>query len=81
MNMDNISNSKQYAKDGTVSSPDEKRFTDSFRIPFLIRAWWLREFDESKEFPWYQDTVAPALWSSYSDPMCDLGAIDDVEDL
>lgn len=42
-------------------------------LPFLIRAWWLRDYEESRELQWGVDVQLKApLWSKYSDPMCDL---------
>jgi hypothetical protein len=47
------------------------------RIPFVLRAWWLRDFKEYSDLRWHTDSsVTAPLWSSYSDPLCDTGSLD-----
>ncbi len=60
---------------------ESRRLSDSLHVPFVIRAWWLREFEAIEEVEWNNDVVAPTLWSSYSDPMCDLGGIGDFDEI
>jgi hypothetical protein len=60
---------------------ENRRLSDGRRVPFVIRAWWLREFEEIKEVDWNNDVIGSLLWSSYSDPICDLGGVGDLEDL
>lgn len=46
-------------------------------IPFVLRAWWLREFSEYDDLPKSTNMpVTGALWSLHSDPLCDQGSID-----
>jgi hypothetical protein len=46
-------------------------------MPFILRAWWLRNFLEAEGLVWAPDLgVTSPLWSLYSDPMCDVGSLD-----
>jgi hypothetical protein len=46
-------------------------------VPFVLRAWWLREFEEYKDFDWCGETqITGPLWSNFSDPLCDCGSLD-----
>jgi hypothetical protein len=46
-------------------------------MPFILRTWWLRNFVEAEGLVWSKDLgVTSALWSLYSDPMCDVGSVD-----
>jgi len=46
-------------------------------MPFILRAWWLRNFLECEGLVWAKDLgVTSPLWSLYSDPMCDVGSVD-----
>ncbi len=46
-------------------------------MPFILRAWWLRNFLETENLVWAPDLgVTSPLWSLYSDPMCDVGSVD-----
>lgn len=60
---------------------EDRRLADGLRVPFVIRAWWLREFEECEGVQWNNDLVVSNLWSSYSDPICDLGGVDDFDEL
>ena len=75
--------------DGCLSSGDLTDLTTqtSYRqkaagnVPFALRAWWLREFQESSDLHWHIDSaVTGPIWSLYSDPLCDLGGLDYSED-
>ena len=46
-------------------------------LPFVLRAWWLRNFKDYEGLDWYTEMpVTGPLWSLYSDPLCDQGNID-----
>ncbi|HEY9679220.1 MAG TPA: hypothetical protein V6C76_14520 [Drouetiella sp.] len=46
-------------------------------LPFILRAWWLRKFLESEGLIWPKELgVTSALWSLHSDPLCDVGSVD-----
>ena len=76
--MANFTNAPSVCPSGQ-DSLHSKRLEDGKRVPFLIRAWWLREFEESRDLDWYYDCVQPTLWSTYSDPLCDVGGVDDYD--
>ena len=63
----------------THATPREKptRLSAGDRVPFLLRAWWLRDFKEYEDIEWYGDpsTTGP-LWTPYTDPLCDTGGLD-----
>ncbi|MBS1955901.1 MAG: hypothetical protein JST89_17080 [Cyanobacteria bacterium SZAS-4] len=47
------------------------------QLPFFLRAWWMRDFLESEGLLWTADAgVTSPLWSLYSDPLCDVGSVD-----
>lgn len=47
------------------------------QLPFLLRAWWLRESKEFQNSAWQEDPyITGPVWSSYSDPMCDMAGLD-----
>lgn len=47
------------------------------RLPFFLRAWWLREFEESCDLTWPEPgQVTGAVWSRHSDPLCDAAGVD-----
>lgn len=49
-------------------------------VPFLLRAWWLRDFEESSDIDWHESGyVTGPIWSLHSDPLCDASAIDSPE--
>jgi hypothetical protein len=51
-------------------------------LPFLVRAWWLREYKEFENSHWQEDPyITGPLWSAYSDPMCDMAGLDYTYDL
>ncbi len=80
MNRDNLSNVNASWTDGASMDLDAKRLADVGRVPFLIRRWWLREFEEASDCVWQSDFIASALWSNYSDPLCDFGGLEDFDD-
>ncbi|HEY9732627.1 MAG TPA: hypothetical protein V6C89_11985 [Drouetiella sp.] len=46
-------------------------------LPFFLRAWWLRNFLENEGLVWTKDSgVTSPVWSLHSDPMCDVGSVD-----
>jgi hypothetical protein len=86
MNTDDLINARSTWIDKSKGSREsvtlgDKRLAESACVPFVIRAWWLREFEESKDLQWNDDLVGSPLWSQYSDPMCDLGGADDDDDI
>jgi hypothetical protein len=81
MSRKDLSNEGSTLTGAGIQSNDAKRYADSFLVPFVLRAWWLREFEESKELQWCDDAVVSQLWSNYSDPLCDMGELEDPEDL
>jgi hypothetical protein len=55
----------------------ELREEEASEMPFILRTWWLRNFVEAEGLVWSKDLgVTSALWSLYSDPMCDVGSVD-----
>lgn len=61
-----------------------ERHRRASQLPFIVRAWFLRNHEESKDIPWRDEpyTTGP-LWSLHSDPLCDLAGLDysyDIED-
>lgn len=76
--MDNINiNSDDLNKIGADS-----RVKTGGDVPFVLRAWWMREFQEYEDMIWppQSSTTAP-LWSYYSDPLCDVAGLDSVYNL
>jgi hypothetical protein len=66
------------AQDDAVSA----REAIADRLPFVLRAWWLRNYKEYESVEWYTDpTVTGSLWSLYSDPLCDQGNMDYADEL
>jgi hypothetical protein len=46
-------------------------------LPFLIRAWWLRDFEESRDITWpTAGFLTGAIWSQHSDPLVDAAGMD-----
>ena len=46
-------------------------------MPFILRAWWMRDFAETADlsfFPWSNHTRP--LYCLHSDPLCDAGNIE-----
>jgi hypothetical protein len=64
-----------------VETFEQRRLAQSLQVPFAIRAWWLREFEECPGVDWNNDLVVPTVWSNYSDPLCDVSGIDELDDL
>lgn len=53
------------------------REEEALQMPFILRAWWLRNFLENEELVFAKDLgVTSPLWSLYSDPLCDVGSVD-----
>jgi len=54
------------------------------QLPFIVRAWWLRDYPEFRDIPWRKEPyITGPLWSAYSDPGCDMAGLDysyDVEE-
>jgi hypothetical protein len=78
MTKDNSSNAgaKTDRQADAVSPALANRKDIAYRVPFFLRAWFLKDFPEYKDFSWLKDDQPVALWSNYSDPICDLGDID-----
>ena len=46
-------------------------------VPFFIRAWWLRDFEDSADIVWPSTAyVTGAIWSLHSDPLVDAAGLD-----
>lgn len=59
-----------------------KRVQIADALPFVARAWWLRDLQENSELiSSFDSTVTAPIWSSYSDPICDLAGLDYAYDL
>src|SRR4029077_13508779 len=54
------------------------RYALARRLPFFLRAWWLRDMVEyaDLDFSGKVETTATPLWSLYSDPVCDASNVD-----
>ena len=53
------------------------RLETAEQVPFVLRAWWLREFKEYRDIGWCgEPSITGPLWSNYSDPLCDMGSLD-----
>jgi hypothetical protein len=64
-----------------TESPDNLELSERARIaeqlPFFLRAWWMKEHQESADLDFQQDSIVTCPLSSlYSDPFCDAGCID-----
>ncbi len=60
-----------------VSEKFSTREEKAEELPFFLRAWWLRNFVETEGLVWSPDSgVTSPLWSLYSDPLCDVGSVD-----
>lgn len=46
-------------------------------VPFILRGWWLRELEPQDHLDLNAnlETTGPS-WSTYTDPLCDMGSID-----
>lgn len=78
MSSDNSSKSKEAIPvgDPDAASLPERLLTAS-AVPFILRAWWLREFQEYMDVDWWEDLrITGPVWSRYSDPLCDTGSLD-----
>lgn len=66
--------------DDTMSGDGEisvSRHEQADQLPFFLRAWWMRNFLESEGLVWPKESgVTSPLWSLHSDPMCDIGTVD-----
>jgi len=46
-------------------------------LPFMLRAWWMRDFKDYEEIEWHTEmSITAPLWSWQSDPLCDQGNMD-----
>lgn len=60
-----------------LDEPFDLRQRQADDLPFFLRAWWLRNFLEAEGLVWSQDLgITSPLWSLYSDPLCDVGSVD-----
>jgi hypothetical protein len=51
-------------------------------VPFVLRAWWLRNYKEYEGIEWHTDIpITGPFWSMYSDPFCDQGNSDYADEL
>lgn len=63
--------------DAEILLDSSLREKDADELPFLLRAWWLRNYLEYDGLVWSSDLgVTSPLWSLYSDPMCDISSVD-----
>lgn len=73
-------NDPKQAHEGIAAEPSDSsssRSQAADRVPFILRAWWLREFKEYADLSWHKEQgVTGPLWSIYSDPLCDMGSLD-----
>lgn len=78
MNTDDLNRSTTEKCESEVTPGGlSKREQAADRVPFFLRAWWLREFKQ--ETNWKVSThkfITGPLWSSHSDPLCDQGNLD-----
>ena len=59
----------------------EQRLQAANRVPFMIRAWWLRDFQEYSHINWPIDKdLAASTWSPSTDPICDLAEAQYLDD-
>lgn len=64
----------------TVSTPKQqvspKELAD--RVPFILRAWWLKDYDREERHQFFEDAslLTLPLWSLHSDPKCDAASVD-----
>lgn len=50
---------------------------DGDSLPFVLRAWWLRDSAQYSDRNWVVDpSMTAPVWSTYSDPLCDAGGTD-----
>jgi hypothetical protein len=68
-----------------VSGPAQLARADSVRraevantVPFILRAWWLRDraFTHNLNFGGGVGAKTLPMWSSHSDPLCDAANVD-----
>lgn len=63
--------------DKEAKSKNAGRLKSADRVPFLLRAWWLRDHREYQDVNWPAETgITSPLWSLHSDPLCDMGNLD-----
>lgn len=75
MNSDNSSNCPE-APECDLSN-QTRRLAQAKQVPFVLRAWWLRDFKEYEEIIFcHEQRITAPLWSKYSDPLCDMGSLD-----
>lgn len=57
--------------------PTLKRMDEAELLPFVLRAWWLRDFEEYSDLRWMIDnSIQAPLWSLHSDPLSDMESAD-----
>ena len=69
---------------GTAAAPttEGQRMITAEQMPFVLRAWWLREFREYQDLVWRDERyITGPVWSMYSDPGCDMSGLDYAYDL
>jgi hypothetical protein len=63
--------------DAEAQAPVTSRQSQADRLPFFLRAWWLRDFELDEELVWPESShVTGAVWSTQSDPLSDVAGID-----
>jgi hypothetical protein len=80
VNNDDLSKAKQLATDLGPQNAGDRRMKAAQEVPFVIRAWWLREFIGEQPMSWRDDLIATSIWSNYSDPICDTGGVEEFDD-
>jgi hypothetical protein len=75
-----VGDASETSQDSDVQNQSKElssRKSSAQQLPFLLRAWWLREFQESKDFAWRQEPyITGPVWSTYADPLCQMSGLD-----
>ncbi len=70
-------NSSKTAK--VISSAQSAHQRLGNQVPFFLRAWWLRHFNDFDEVEDYDPSITGPVWNSFADPLCDMGNLDHFE--
>jgi hypothetical protein len=67
-------------KEETSGEPLDFCVLSAQRVPFFLRAWWLRDYQETADLTFAEaGAVTGGIWAMYADPLCDLSNWDDPE--
>ncbi len=69
---------KPVDNDQQTLTPTQLRKEQAEKIPFVLRAWWMRDFAEEFDQMFFEDAglLSLPIWSLHTDPKCDTSSID-----